>query len=491
MTDATKRTLAKVPAVTAFFWIVKIVATTLGETGGDAVSMTLDTGYAIASAIFISVFLVAVAAQISVRKFHPFLYWGVIVASTTAGTTMADFADRSLGIGYTGGSALLLALLLVSLGIWHGVAGSVSVSTVTNPRVEMFYWVAVLFSQTLGTALGDWMADSAGLGYLRGAAVFGAGLAVIAVCYRFTRINSTLLFWGAFILTRPLGATVGDLLDKPLAKGGLNFDRFTASAAFTAFIIAGILLIPQRAGKAVGEEALGAGSNAMSRSHHPILAFSFTLFLAAGTAIFLVWSLGRTNEDVVVENTLYRSAQLSVADLERDIAANHIKTVLNLRGENEQAAWYQQEVGLCRRLGVKHLDVSFSARSLPKPAEVALLLHDYQNAARPILLHCRAGSDRTGLAAAVYLIDCEHVPWKLAEKTLSWRHGHLAVYPYFEMDEFIQLYGESNDKSFSNWAINSYPAVYVAESKETTWDEFCEPIAYLFTGRVETKGLNN
>jgi uncharacterized membrane-anchored protein len=241
--------MSKVPAVTLGFWVIKIIATTLGETGGDAVSMTLNWGYALSSAMFIGIFVLAVGTQIAAKSFHPFLYWVVIVATTTAGTTMADFADRSLGIGYPGGSLLLLALLMASLGIWYWRAGSISVDTVASPRIEMFYWTAILFSQTLGTALGDWMADSNGLGYEGGALVFAAGLAVVAVAYYYTNVSRTLLFWSAFILTRPLGATVGDFLDKPIADGGLAFGRFYASAILSALIIGLIVVLPQRAGK--------------------------------------------------------------------------------------------------------------------------------------------------------------------------------------------------------------------------------------------------
>ena len=244
--------LSKVPEVTLVFWIIKIAATTLGETGGDAVSMSMHLGYAIGSAIFIAIFVVAVAVQIGVKSFHPFLYWFVIVATTTAGTTMADFADRSLGIGYAGGSSILFALLIASLAVWYWSAGSVSVDTITSPKVEMFYWATILFSQTLGTALGDWMADTTGLGYERGALVFAAGLAVVAIGYFFTNVSRTLLFWTAFILTRPLGATVGDLLDKPVADGGLALSRYYASAILAAFIIGCILVFPQRAGRHPG-----------------------------------------------------------------------------------------------------------------------------------------------------------------------------------------------------------------------------------------------
>ena len=241
--------LSKVPEVTLTFWVIKIAATTLGETGGDAVSMTLNWGYAFSSAMFIGIFAMAVAAQIAARSFHPFLYWAVIIATTTAGTTMADFADRSLGVGYPGGSLILLTLLMASLGIWYWRAGSISVDTVASPRIEMFYWAAILFSQTLGTALGDWMADSNGLGYERGALVFAAGLVVVAAAYFYTKVSRTLLFWSAFILTRPLGATVGDFLDKPVANGGLAFGRFYASAILAALIVACIVFLPQRAGK--------------------------------------------------------------------------------------------------------------------------------------------------------------------------------------------------------------------------------------------------
>jgi uncharacterized membrane-anchored protein len=239
---------SKVPEVTLVFWIIKILATTLGETGGDAVSMSMNLGYAVSSFVFIGIFVVAVAAQISAKKFHRFLYWLVVVATTTAGTTMADFADRSLGIGYPGGASLLFGLLMLSLAIWYRSAGSISVNTVSTPGIEMFYWVAILFSQTLGTALGDWMADSNGLGYQGGALVFAAGLVLIAAAYFYTGLSRTLLFWAAFILTRPLGATLGDLLDKPLNDGGLAFSRFYASAILAAVIIACVALLPQRAG---------------------------------------------------------------------------------------------------------------------------------------------------------------------------------------------------------------------------------------------------
>jgi uncharacterized membrane-anchored protein len=245
---------SKVPEVTLLFWLIKILATTLGETGGDAVSTSLNLGYAVSSIIFIGIFVVAVIAQIAAKAFHPFLYWFVIVATTTAGTTMADFADRSLGIGYPGGASILFVLLMASLGVWYWSAGSVSVDTVATPKIEVFYWVAILFSQTLGTALGDWMADTNGLGYEGGALIFAAGLAVIAAVYYYTNVSRTLLFWSAFILTRPLGATLGDLLDKPLEEGGLEFDRFYASAILAAIIVACILFLPQRAGRHPGAQ---------------------------------------------------------------------------------------------------------------------------------------------------------------------------------------------------------------------------------------------
>jgi len=244
---------SKVPEVTLIFWLIKILATTLGETGGDAASMSLNLGYAVSSIIFIGIFVVAVVAQIAAKTFHSFLYWFVIVATTTAGTTMADFADRSLGIGYPGGASILFVLLMASLAVWYWSAGSISVNTVATPKIELFYWVAILFSQTLGTALGDWMADTKGLGYDGGALVFSAALAVIALAYYCTSVSHTLLFWSAFILTRPLGATLGDLLDKPLDDGGLAFSRFYASAILAAIIVACIVFLPQRAGNHPGD----------------------------------------------------------------------------------------------------------------------------------------------------------------------------------------------------------------------------------------------
>lgn len=258
-------TFSKVPAVTLGFWIIKILATTLGETAGDSVTMTWlhadlnphNGGYLIGTGIFLVVFVAAVTAQILEKKFNPWIYWLAIAASTTVGTAMADFFDRSLGIGYTGGSSILLACVLCSLAVWYFTLGSINVQTVATPKVEIFYWVTITFSQTLGTALGDWAADTGGLGYGGGSLLFGTGLAILAIAYYWTNISRVALFWAAFILTRPLGATVGDFLDKPVSHGGLNLSRPLASAVIAVFIIGCILLLPQRAGTHPGrsEEA--------------------------------------------------------------------------------------------------------------------------------------------------------------------------------------------------------------------------------------------
>ena len=247
--NVAKSALSKVPELTLIFWIIKILATTLGETAGDALSMSMNLGYLVSTAIFAAIFFAAVIAQIKAKQFHPFIYWVTIIATTTVGTTLADYADRSIGIGYTGGSALLLGLLLTSLFIWYKTLGSVSVSSINEPKAEMFYWVTIMFSQTLGTALGDWTADTAGLGYASGAIIFSALLLAVLAAYYWTQISKTALFWAAFILTRPLGAVVGDFLDKPIAKGGLDFSRFGASAALLAIIVACILFFPHRAAK--------------------------------------------------------------------------------------------------------------------------------------------------------------------------------------------------------------------------------------------------
>jgi uncharacterized membrane-anchored protein len=247
MNTSTGQSMSKVPEVTLLFWVIKIAATTLGETGGDAVSMSMNLGYLAATGIFAVAFLLAVLAQIAARRFHPYLYWTTIIATTTVGTTLADFADRSLGIGYAGGASLLFALLMASLAAWYRTMGAVSVDTVSSPKAEIFYWVTIMFSQTLGTALGDWTADTAGLGYTGGAAVFGVLLALIVGAYFWTRISRTALFWAAFILTRPLGAVVGDFLDKPVNAGGLALSRYTASAALLLSIAACLLLFRQRA----------------------------------------------------------------------------------------------------------------------------------------------------------------------------------------------------------------------------------------------------
>ena len=246
-------TVGKVPEVTLAFWVIKIAATTLGETGGDAVSMTFGLGYLVSTILFAALFLALAAAQIRAKSFHPWLYWAVIVATTTVGTTMADFADRSLGIGYTGGTSILLILVLASLGAWWFTEGTVSVNRIATPRAEMFYWVTILFSNTLGTALGDFLADDGGLGYEGGSLVFGAVILLIALAYYRTAISRTLLFWAAFVMTRPLGATLGDTLTKPLASGGLNLSRITSSLVIAAFIVACIWLLPQRAGTHPGE----------------------------------------------------------------------------------------------------------------------------------------------------------------------------------------------------------------------------------------------
>jgi len=237
---------SKVPEVTLVFWMIKIAATTLGETGGDAVSMSLGLGYLLGTGIFAVAFALAVWAQIAARRFHPLLYWFTIVATTTVGTTLADFADRSLGIGYAGGSAILLALLLASLFAWYRTLGTIAVDSVSTPRAEAFYWTTIMFSQTLGTALGDWTADTAGLGYTGAMAIFGGLLLFASIAYFTTRLSRTALFWIAFVLTRPLGAVVGDFLDKPLDAGGLALSRFTASAVLLALMLALILLVPQR-----------------------------------------------------------------------------------------------------------------------------------------------------------------------------------------------------------------------------------------------------
>lgn len=229
--------LSKVPEVTLIFWIIKILATTLGETGGDAVSMSMNLGYLVGTGIFTVIFIAAVITQISAKKFHPVVYWTTIIATTTVGTTLADFADRSLGIGYAGGTVILFTLLMASLLIWYRALGSIAIDTVSTPKSEMFYWITIMFSQTLGTALGDWTADTAGLGYGGGAVVFGTMLAAIALAYYKTKISHTVLFWAAFILTRPLGAVVGDFLDKPISQGGLELSRYSASAALFIVIV--------------------------------------------------------------------------------------------------------------------------------------------------------------------------------------------------------------------------------------------------------------
>ena len=243
LTDAA----AKVPQLTLLFWIIKIAATTLGETGGDTVSMSMGLGYLVGTALFATALIVLVVLQIRASRFHPTLYWATIIASTTAGTTLADFADRSLGIGYPGGSILLAACLAASLIAWRGALGTISVKSVATPKAEIFYWITITFSQTLGTALGDWVADQPGVGYLGGAVVFSIPLLLVAALYFWTNASRVALFWGAFILTRPLGATVGDFLDKPIAKGGLDLSRPLATLALAVFIAGCLVLFQNKA----------------------------------------------------------------------------------------------------------------------------------------------------------------------------------------------------------------------------------------------------
>lgn len=252
MKNSTEHALSKVPEVNLIFWIIKIAATTLGETAGDAVSMSMNLGYLVGTAIFAAIFIIAVAAQIKAKSFHPFLYWTTIIATTTVGTTLADFFDRSLRIGYAGGASLLFVLLMASLAIWYRSLGSVSVDTISSPKAEMFYWITIMLSQTLGTALGDWTADTAGLGYSGGAIVFSILPGIVAAAYYWTKLPKALLFWAAFILTRPLGAVLGDFLDKPLNAGGLALSRYSASLALLVIMMGCILYFPQRAGKVSG-----------------------------------------------------------------------------------------------------------------------------------------------------------------------------------------------------------------------------------------------
>jgi uncharacterized membrane-anchored protein len=238
----------KVPEVALGFWIIKIAATTLGETGGDTLSMSFRLGYAQSSLIFLCLFLIAIAVQLKAKAFHPWIYWSAVVATTLVGTTMADFADRSMGIGYAGGTALLFTWVMATLIIWRAICGSVSVSNITSARVEIFYWATILASNTLGTALGDYVSDGLGFGFAGGAVFFAGLIGAVALLYAFTRISHAALFWAAFILTRPLGATLGDLLTKPFAHGGFNLSRWESSGFIGLFIIGCILVVPQRAG---------------------------------------------------------------------------------------------------------------------------------------------------------------------------------------------------------------------------------------------------
>ncbi len=401
--------LSKVPQVTLVFWIIKIFATTLGETGGDTVSMTMNLGYLVGTGIFLTALVILVILQIHAKGLHPFLYWATIVASTTAGTTMADFADRSLGIGYAGGSILLFLCVMASLAIWYRSQGTVSVQTINTPKVEAFYWATITFSQTLGTALGDWIADS-GLGYKGGALVFGALLALVAVAYFYTSISRVILFWAAFILTRPLGATVGDFLDKPLDKGGLDISRPLASAILAVIVIVGILLTSKRAARI---------KKWQSFCLPPIPLILCSLYL---------WGLQLTgNFHEVLPNELYRSAQLNGAEFDSKIRQYGIHTVLNLRGENIGDGWYDEELHETKALGIHHVDFRMSAKHELNFTEATQLIAIMKQSPKPLLIHCKAGADRTGLASALYLAGIAHKGEWQSEMQLWPIYGHLPL----------------------------------------------------------------
>lgn len=233
--------LSKLPEITIFFWIMKICATTLGETAGDLLSTTLNVGYALSSLILVGFFLVTLGTQLVSKKYNPFLYWAVILSTSTAGTTMSDYMDRTLGLGYSKGTALLISILIITLAIWRLSERTLSVDQIKTPKAELFYWIAILFSNTLGTALGDFLADSSGLGFAGGAALIGGLLLLIVWAYFYTTISRIVLFWLAFVLTRPFGATVGDVLTKSHAKGGLDFGTVGSSLILMALLIGFIL----------------------------------------------------------------------------------------------------------------------------------------------------------------------------------------------------------------------------------------------------------
>ncbi|WP_343569280.1 hypothetical protein [Acinetobacter sp.] len=249
--ESLSKSLSKAPEVTLLFWIIKIAATTLGETAGDALSMSLNLGYVISTAIFAVIFAVFVGLQIKAKQYNSFFYWATIIATTTLGTTIADFVDRTLGVGYAGGSLILLILLGLSLFVWYLSCGTISVKSIQSAKSEVFYWLTIMFSQTLGTALGDWTADTQGLGYTSAALIFGTLLLVLAICYFYTKISRTLLFWLAFVLTRPLGAVLGDFLDKPIAHGGLDLSRFSASFVLLVFIVVCLMVFKPKAAETV------------------------------------------------------------------------------------------------------------------------------------------------------------------------------------------------------------------------------------------------
>ncbi|MCC6920103.1 MAG: tyrosine-protein phosphatase [Alphaproteobacteria bacterium] len=429
--SAARPSASKVAAVTSAFWIMKICATTVGETGGDMVSMTMNVGYAASSLILLSVFGLALAAQLRARSFHPFLYWTVVLATSTAGTTISDYMDRTLDLGYAAGAALLSATLVAVLLIWRRSVGSLSVSDIRTPRVEAFYWTAILVSNTLGTAVGDFLADSSGLGYVGSNLLISGAIAAIAAGYFFTSLSRTGLFWGAFVLTRPFGATMGDMLTKSPAKGGLGIGTVGASAVLLAILVICILVTSRPANT---HRAAPRGKGWRRFWLRMATAVALLVSVPAGYRAYLYFA---GNFHVVAEGEVYRAAQPTPERLADWAAAYHLKSVLNLRGHRPGKAWYDAEVTAAKQLGVTLIDYPLSADIVPTAAQVADLIEILAKAPKPLLIHCKEGADRAGFVSAVYLAAIAGADEDTAEAQLSFRFGHVSLpfIPSYAMDE--------------------------------------------------------
>ncbi len=442
--------MAKLPEITLFFWIMKICVTTLGETAGDLMSMTLHVGYALSSLALLGIFLVTLRMQLMAASYRPSLYWTVILSTSTVGTTMSDYMDRTLGLGYATGSAIVIFMLCCVFALWRRREGTVSILSINSRRAEGFYWTATLFSNTLGTALGDFLSDDSGLGFDGGAVLIGSVIGLIILLYYLTDVSRIFLFWAAFVLTRPLGATMGDLLTKPYEKGGLDFGTFGASAVLAAMLLACILTTVRKGGPS-GHGAAPV-RRIISTPHSRRLAcarYSLTLLILTGGYEGVLFASGNFHE--VISGQLYRSGQPSAASIAAYGERYHIRTILNLRGKNKGTRWYDEEAEAAGAHHVRLIDFRMTAKRELSETDALSLIEIMKDAPKPLLIHCDSGSDRSGLAVALYLAAIAGQSEFAAELQLSPLYGHFplrmigapAMNATFERMEPLLGYSES------------------------------------------------